>query len=62
MTWITISACACNEHGSVDDFCNENGVCSCKENYGGEKCDQCVEGFFGFPECQGIICLISFKI
>ena len=62
MTWITISACACNEIGSVDENeCNEKGVCSCKENKRGEEnisgerwCDSCAEGYSmgGFPTCQ----------
>ena len=60
MTWITISVCACNESGSVDAFCNEKGLCSCKqnkrgeENISGDKCDSCSEGYSmgGFPTCQ----------
>ena len=25
--------------------------CPCKENFAGEFCDQCAEGYFNFPEC-----------
>ena len=38
----------------MDSSCNNNGTCACKDNYGGNKCDSCIEGFFGFPNCQGI--------
>ena len=46
-------ACECNQKGAVDDFCDEAGKCSCNPMYGGDKCDQCDAGYFGFPECQG---------
>ena len=36
--------------------CGSNGTvqvkCSCKSNVVGENCDQCVDGFYGFPNCQ----------
>ena len=50
------SACGCNEHGSSDIVCSEEGKCTCKDNYAGDKCDECIEGFFGFPNCQGCTC------
>ena len=45
--------CACNMDGSKYDFCDDNGNCTCKDNYDGEKCDQCKQGFnfTGFPNC-----------
>ena len=46
-------ACECNVKGAVDDFCDDAGKCSCKPMYGGDKCDQCDAGYYGFPECQG---------
>ena len=36
--------------GSKDDFCNDKGKCSCKDNYHGIKCDQCKQGYSG-PMC-----------
>ena len=48
------SECDCNPDGSVDQNCEDaNGKCTCKEHIVGDKCDQCVAGFFGFPQCQG---------
>ena len=36
--------------------CGSNGTvqvkCSCKSNVMGDNCDQCVDGFYGFPNCQ----------
>ena len=51
---MNIVACNCNEFGANDSSCNNNGTCACKDNYGGDKCDYCKEGFFGFPNCQGM--------
>ena len=38
-------------HGTNDDFCDDDGKCTCNDNYGGDKCDECKEGFDGFPNC-----------
>ena len=36
--------------------CGSNGTvqvkCSCKSNVVGDNCDQCVDGFYGFPNCK----------
>ena len=46
--------CNCNSKGSNGTKCdNETGHCSCLLNISGNKCDQCVKGFYGFPNCQG---------
>merc|ERR1711962_1714368 len=51
------TACMCDEHGSVDDECDATtGKCTCKENFANDKCSECIEGFFGFPNCQGCTC------
>ena len=47
-------ACHCDEYGSVDVSCDESGVCTCKSDYEGLKCDLCREGMYGFPNCEGI--------
>ena len=31
-------------HGSENDFCDDNGICTCKAGYTGDKCDQCADG------------------
>lgn len=44
--------CTCFDEGTKDNGkCNENGQCNCKENFAGDKCDQCAQGFYGWPEC-----------
>ena len=55
-----ISACECNEEGSVLDehqhaTCFDNGRCTCKgPNIAGDKCDQCKVDHWNFPACKGI--------
>lgn len=39
--------CGCNPVGSVDNFCELNGQCLCKDLVTGTKCDVCVEGSSG---------------
>ena len=46
--------CNCNGDGSENGNCNDAGKCSCKPGFDGNKCDKCVKGFFGFPQCQSI--------
>lgn len=43
-----VSACDCDPEGSIDGgSCDQtNGRCLCKENVGGERCDQCKPGFY----------------
>ena len=49
-------ACQCNAEGAVNNACADGeGQCTCKPNITGDKCDKCAPGFFGFPNCQGII-------
>ena len=48
-----ISACGCNTQGSNGNSCSPNGVCSCKANIIGSKCDSCAAGYSNFPTCQG---------
>ena len=36
--------CNCHCAGAVSDQCDNSGACTCKEQYTGEKCDQCKEG------------------
>ena len=50
-----ITDCECNMDGSSDSNCNTDGLCKCKENIQGDKCNACQRGFYGFPECKGIM-------
>ena len=52
--------CGCNEFGSENSTCNDWGVCTCKCNVEGDKCDHCSAGYFGLSSvsihtCHGII-------
>ena len=50
------TGCGCIIEGCEDekDVCDaESGMCICKCNIKGQLCDQCVEGFFEFPNCHG---------
>ena len=58
---VSLRDCGCNMDGSEDKLCDDAGQCNCKCNVQGEKCDSCVDGFFGFPACQGIKAISSLK-
>ena len=45
--------CDCSPEGSVDNNCNENGVCNCKPNITGDKCDEPSVGYYDFPDPKG---------
>ena len=36
---------------TVRYFYDDEGKFTCKDKYDGEKCDQCKQGFTGFPIC-----------
>ena len=47
--------CGCNQEGSHSLTCQQDtGKCFCKPNIVGDNCDQCYEGYFNHPHCQGI--------
>ena len=51
-------ACMCNPDGSENNLCNvDTGHCYCKRSIEGDNCDKCIEGNFGFPNCQGTFSL-----
>ena len=54
----------CNADGRVgEDICNaETGVCDCKDNVVGDKCEECAEGYFNFPECTGDLFLLQSEL
>lgn len=34
----------------------ENGQCICQEGYGGQRCDTCLPGYYGYPDCKPCNC------
>ena len=57
------SVCTCDIHGSTNNFCDPyTGHCLCNSNFiSGNDCDDCLEGYYGHPNCEGE-CLVIFKI
>ena len=49
--FLDTDTCNCNTGGSSSLSCNSIGVCTCKDNVNGEKCNECTTGFVGFPDC-----------
>ena len=47
--------CECNDQGSINMSCSYDGMCTCKENVIGYKCDICKPGYLSFPDCKGEI-------
>lgn len=49
--------CNCDARGTKQGICDKNdGVCLCKEGYGGSRCDQCINGYYGYPNCKPCNC------
>uniref|UniRef100_A0A146MHL0 Laminin subunit alpha n=2 Tax=Lygus hesperus TaxID=30085 RepID=A0A146MHL0_LYGHE len=49
--------CMCNPLGSKTLKCDKfGGQCGCKDNVIGRRCEECREGFFGFPDCKPCDC------
>ena len=45
-------ACGCDSNGSTATECDSNGKCTCKLGFNGVKCDQCANGYSGYPNCK----------
>ena len=52
---IFISACRCEDTGSIGVSCDGEGKCQCKDNFDGNRCEKCKEGFYNYPICEGSI-------
>ena len=46
--------CECDVSGSEGESCDDSGACVCKTNVEGPKCKECIQDYYGFPECEGI--------
>ena len=44
--------CDCNIQGSNSIECDSYGICTCKENVIGNKCEHCMEGYSNHPDCS----------
>nr|CAG8490182.1 2472_t:CDS:2 [Entrophospora candida] len=42
-----VSSASCAKECGSGGFCNEKKTCTCKNGFTGERCDQCLPGFFG---------------
>lgn len=45
--------CRCDGAGVADSVCSPSGQCVCLTNYGGQECDACAPGYYGYPDCAG---------
>ncbi|XP_052607209.1 laminin subunit alpha-2 [Peromyscus californicus insignis] len=58
--------CHCDPVGSLSEVCVKDekyarrglmpGSCHCKTGFGGMRCDRCVRGYSGYPDCQPCNC------
>ncbi|XP_058133366.1 laminin subunit alpha-1 isoform X2 [Dasypus novemcinctus] len=49
-------ACECHEKGSLSLICHlETGLCDCKAHVTGQKCDQCLHGYYGLETGSGCL-------
>ena len=48
------AACQCSVTGSLGSDCDTKGKCTCKDEYTGDKCDECKTDFDKIgDECKG---------
>ena len=58
-----LSECECDVEGSNNQICDKDtGKCSCKAGFNGQKCGECDEKFFGYPDCKGKCLVHSSKL
>ena len=50
----SFTECLCQDEGSLSCECTETeGICHCKDNIEGDKCDQCKPSYWNYPSCHG---------
>ena len=50
------AGCSCDNMGSTRESCSDTGVCDCKPNFVGEKCNECAPERFNYPDCEECNC------
>ena len=53
---IFFSACGCDSLGSKGVSCDDGGVCNCKKDFVGMKCDTCAPDRYNYPLCKECNC------
>uniref|UniRef100_A0A8D3DAP7 Laminin subunit alpha 3 n=1 Tax=Scophthalmus maximus TaxID=52904 RepID=A0A8D3DAP7_SCOMX len=48
--------CLCDGAGVADSVCSPSGQCICLSNFGGQECDGCAPGYYGYPDCAACRC------
>ena len=48
--------CGCSPRGALTPKCDAFGVCECRSNYAGQRCDRCDIGFYNYPQCVKCAC------
>ena len=52
-----VTDCNCDVKGTELEICHKStGQCLCKEGFGGPRCDQCLPGYSGYPDCKPCGC------
>ena len=57
------SVCTCDILGATNNFCDPHtGHCLCNSNYiSGNDCEYCLEGYYGHPNCEGLVNFFYYK-
>ncbi|CAJ0944059.1 unnamed protein product [Ranitomeya imitator] len=49
--------CNCDSKGSISTLCDQvTGQCACRGDIQGQRCDSCLPGYYGFPNCRPCRC------
>lgn len=58
MLFYTIG-CDCEEFYSTGNCAEETGQCECRPQFLAPHCDDCSEGYFGYPNCRPCECNLN---